>query len=535
MTLAPLAAVVVPRHPPPAYPPRKALSRAVTLRWPLAASSTPVLPALFRFFASTHPSPPFMRLAHTALLLPLVLLLVAWSAPVDRAQPATASAATDTLRFDLNAAILQSLEASPEVGIVASDRDRAEARSSLARASRFGTVFNAQTAHAIAPGIDNPNNTGTDTLYLDPDVRNDWTDIRPFNQVEVELLQPIYTWGELGGNVRAARHGVDVEAARVRGEEVQVAFRTAELYYAILLTNELARVADEAEDVLRQARTEVERLLDEGDPDVDSADEYKLALSEQELKRQRAEVQQQQQTLRSAFARQLGLPGPGAVLPDQEFLEALAFVPQDMDTYAADAIDARPELRQARAGREARQEQVTVARSDYFPKLFAGVQANYRFAQGRFRQPNPFVSDSFDGRSLRAGLGLQFNVNIFQTRARVEQARADARKVDFQLEAAEQLTLFEVEEAYRSLQSATVALEAEEEALAISRRWLREEQINFDLDFGDTSNLIEAVETNLEQRIRYNEAVRSYNMAILRLHRASGTLVDRTRSGTLVD
>jgi len=109
------------------------------------------------------------------------------------------------------------------------------------------------------------------------------------------------------------------------------------------------------------------------------------------------------------------------------------------------------------------------------------------------------------------------------------------RKVDFQLEAAEQLALFEVEEAYRSLEAATVALEAEEEALAISRRWLREEQINFDLDFGDTGNLIEAVETNLEQRIRYNEAVRSYNMAILRLHRASGTLVDRTRSGTLVD
>jgi len=483
--------------------------------------------------------PPSMRLLQTALLSSLVLFLLAWSSPAERAQPdatlAATSSAIDTVRFDLNAALLQSLEASPEVGIVASDRARAEARSSLAQASRFGTMFNAQTAHAIAPGIDNPNDVPSEELYLDPEVRNDWEDVRPFNQLEVDLLQPIYTWGELGGTVRAARHGVDVEAARVRGEEATVAFRTAELYFAVLLTNELARVADEAEGVLQQARTEVERLLDEGDPDVDSADEYKLALSEQELKRQRAEVLQQQRTLRSAFARQLGLPERDAVLPAPEFLEALAFTPRDLEAYAADAIDQRAELQQARAGRQARQEQVTVARSDYYPKLFAGVQANYRFARGRFRQPNPFVSDSFDGRSLRAGLGLQFNINFFQTRARVEQARADVRKVDFQLEAAEQLALFEVEEAYRSLEAATVALEAEEEALAISRRWLREEQINFDLDFGDTGNLIEAVETNLEQRIRYNEAVRSYNMAILRLHRASGTLVDRTRSGTLVD
>lgn len=480
-----------------------------------------------------------MRLLPPVLLLPLVLLLVAWSPPTERPHPDSAPAAAegmvDTVRFDLTSAILQSLEASPEVGIVASDRERAEARSRLARASRLGTTFTAQTAHAIAPGIDNPNGVPSDELYLDPKVRNDWEDIRPFNQLEVDLLQPIYTWGQLGGNVRAAGHGVEVEAARVRGEEARVAFRTAELYFAILLTNELARVADEAEDVLQRARTEVERLLDEGDPDVDSADEYKLALSEQELKRQRAEVQQQQQTLRSAFARQLGLPGRGAVLPAEGFLEALPFAPRDLEAYETDAVDRRSELQQARAGRQARQEQVTVARSDYYPKLFAGVQANYRFARGRFRQPNPFVSDSFDGRSLRAGLGLQFNINLFQTRARVEQARADVRKVDHQLEAAEQLALFEVEEAYRSLQSATVALEAEEEALAISRRWLREEQINFDLDFGDTGNLIEAVETNLEQRVRYNETVRSYNMAVLRLHRASGTLVDRTRSGTLVD
>jgi len=466
------------------------------------------------------------------------LLLLLLAAPV-HAHPSSAApptaAAIDTTRFDLTGAILQSLETSPEVNIVASDRDRAAARSELARSSRFGTVFNLQTAHAIAPGISNPNNTPSEELYLDADVRNDWRDIRPFNQIEVDLLQPIYTGGEVSGNIRAARYGEDVERARVRGEEGQVAFRTAELYYGLLLTNELRRVADEAEDVLRQARREIERLLDEGDPDVDSADEFKLALTEQELKRQRAEVEQQQQTLRSAFARQLGLPGRGTVLPEQEFLQALSFVPREMDDYFAEAMEHRAELSQARAGREARQAQVDVARSAYVPSLFTGIQANYRFAQGRFRQPNPFVSDSFDGRSLRAGLGLQFNLNIFQTRARVEQARADARKVDYQLEAAEQLTLFEVEEAYRRVQSATVALEAEEEALAISRRWLREEQINFDLDFGDTNNLIEAVEASLEQRIRYNEAIRSYNMAILRLHRASGTLVDLTRSGTLVD
>ncbi len=430
---------------------------------------------------------------------------------------------------------MQSLDFSPEVGAVASDRDRALATQSLARSSRFATEFRAQSAHAIAPGLTNPNDRPSNELYLDPEVRNDWEDIRPFNQLEVDLLQPILTWGELSGNVRAAGHGVEVESARVRSEKLSVAFRTAEIYYGLLLTNELLRVADEAEDVLRQARREVERLLDEGDPDVDSADEFKLELTEQELRRQRAEVQQQQRTLQTAFTRQLGLTGGPVALPQDDFLQELDYEPAEMESYFERSIQRRPELHQARAGKEARSQQVRVARSNYYPKLFAGVQANYRFAQGRFRQENPFVSDPFDGRGLRAGLGMQMNLNIFQTRARVEQARADERKVSYQKEAAEQLTLFEVEEAYRDLQSKQIALESEREALAISRRWLREEQINFDLELGDVGNLIDAVEASLERRIRFNEAKRAYNMAVIRLYRTSGELVERIEAGTLVE
>src|SRR5690606_12116425 len=120
--------------------------------------------------------------------------------------------------------------------------------------SRFATEFTATTAHAAAPGLNIPNpDVPTDALYLDPAVRNDWDDLRPFNRIEAEVLQPIVTWGELSGNIRAARHGVRVEEAAVRGKELEVALRTGELYYGALLADELLRLTERAGAIVEQA------------------------------------------------------------------------------------------------------------------------------------------------------------------------------------------------------------------------------------------------------------------------------------------
>ena len=60
--------------------------------------------------------------------------------------------------------------------------------------------------------------------------------------------------------------------------------------------------------------------------------------------------------------------------------------------------------------------------------------------------------------------------------------------------------------------------------LQSARNGFRVEQINFDLDLGDTENLVKAVQTNLESEARYYEAIRRYNMAILELLAAAGLL-----------
>jgi outer membrane protein TolC len=117
----------------------------------------------------------------------------------------------------------------------------------------------------------------------------------------------------------------------------------------------------------------------------------------------------------------------------------------------------------------------------------------------------------------------------------VEQAKAELSEVKNQQTAARQLVRFEVEEAYRNLLIAKTAVESRDRSTTISGEWLRTEQINFDLGFADTENLVKAVRADLEARARYVEAVKQYNVAVLRLLRATGTLTDRLQNGTLVD
>ncbi len=441
----------------------------------------------------------------------------------------------DTVEVALQTVLTRALDVSPDLGEVRADRDFAEARSRLARSSRYLTEFNLTTAHAIAPGVENPNDLPEDQLYLDPSVRNDYGDWSPFTQAEVELIQPLYTWGELGGNIRAARYGVDFEEAAVDGKALEVALRAAELYYNVLLTNELARLAERAGDIVDQAKGEINRLLEEGAEDVDDADLFQVQITEHEFKRRVVEVNENQRTAQVALRRQMLLPDAAVVVPENDVLTPLPYAPEPLERYFTMATENRPEMAQARAGLAARDALVKVARSHYYPKLFFGFSTGFSYAPNRVRQPNPYVSDGFRKSTARTGFGFRQQLNFAQTRARVDQARAEREQVRHQIDGAHQLILFEVEKAYRDLIVAQAALAAQDSSLAISKEWLRVEYINFDLDLGDTENLIKAVQANLELEARYYEAVHRYNMAVLRLMDAVGTLVRRVETGTLIE
>lgn len=477
---------------------------------------------------------PVKHLLPTIILSITALLVIMFGAPPALAQRAVP---VDTLTLSMEEAIRTALEVSPEVGAVQTNQEFAQARYAFARANRFLTEFTATTAHSVAPGIDIPDDFSgpTEALYLDPDVRNDWSKLRPFNQIEIEALQPIWTWGQLSGSIRAARLGIDVESAAVKEKRLEIALRTGELYYGLLLADALENVAAEAGEVVQQAKREIDRLLTEGAEDVDDADRFEVLITEQEFNQRVVEVAERRRTAEVALVRQLFLASGTTIVPEDQVLEPIAFDLDSLDTYFEVALANRPELDRARSGLAALDNLVTVARSDYYPKLFLAASARYAYVAGRPRQPNPYIDDPYLSRSVLAGVGFRQNLNFAQTHASVEQAEAERNEVAFQLDAARQLILFEVEQAYRNVVIAQAAVDARQGALRLGKEWLQTEAVNFDLDLGNTENLVRAVRSNIELETRYYQAVQEYNVAVLRLLDALGILGNQVETGTLVE
>jgi outer membrane protein TolC len=443
--------------------------------------------------------------------------------------------ATDTVRVSVEQAVILALDVSPEIAERNAKADFAAARASQARATRFLSEFNVTTAHSAAPTVTNPNGVSTDQLYLDPDVRNDWSSFRPFNRAEATLIQPIYTWGELSSTIRAADFAVKVEAASADEKTAEVAKRTAQLYYDLLLTDALERLTTEAGSIVDRAKREIRRLLDEGAEGVDDADLFQVLITEQEFNRRVVEVQEKRTTAHAALRRQLFLPDGVEVVAEDQVLEMIPFTLDSLEFYQNLALNLRPELQRGQAGLAARGALVSVARSSLYPKLFAGATYSIAYTAGRYRQPNPYIGDRLKGQSFEAGVGIRQNLSFSQTKAKVRQAEAEREQVRFQLDAGRQLILFETEQAFREVRIARAAVLAQEEALRISREWLQTETINFDLDLGDTENLVKAVQANLALQASRHEAVRSFNVAVINLLQSTGVLVSTLRNGTLVD
>jgi len=475
-------------------------------------------------------------------MLPVVRVLCCVSVLFVLVGPAEAQEpTTDTLRVSLTEVVTSALRASPELDQRRAERQFAEARRHQARASRFLTDLSLNTAHSLAPGLEDvPAEASENALHLDTDIENDWSPgaLRPFNRFEVSLRQPLFTWGELAGNVEAARHGVAVEEARMEKKALEVAMRAGETYYNLLLTEAFDRLADRMRDVIDQAKRKINRLLEEGNEEVAQADLFQTRLTEEEFRRRIVEIEQNQATALSALRRQLFVPEETVIIPSVDELTPMAFSihPDSLDHYIELGLANRPEVQQARVGKKARRALVEVERSNYYPKI--GLQASISQSvtvPDRPNPDNPFVGDAFMGTDTRTGIGIQQNLNFGQVEARVEQAEAELKEVKHQEAAAEQLVRFEVEEAYRNLLIAKTAVESRDRATTISGEWLRTEQIDFDLGFGDTENLVKAVRADLEQKASRFEAVKRYNVAVLQLLRATGILTDRARRGTLVD
>ena len=350
-----------------------------------------------------------------------------------------------------------------------------------------------------------------------------WDNFGPYWELDIEIAQPLTTFGQISNLRQASRHGVAARQAGLTVRRAEVASEVYRLYYGVLLARELQRILDDVTSKLDRARRKVRQMLQEGSDEVTTADRAKLDVYAFELERRKFEAEKTVALALGALKRATG------ILYDTPFdIEAgrLRPIPEQLpplDTLQAQALQQRPEIRQVEEAVEARRLQVAAAEAERFPRIFLGGRFNYHQAPGRELQyENPWVSDSYNRFSGGIGLGLDYSVDISRREAKIRRARVTYREMLRKRAWARSSIALDVQRAYleaaESLNNGRIGRRSRRAGAALVLQTFE----LYDMGLASTRDLLEAYGTYSKSQSDYYQTLYDQYLSFAELYRAIG-------------
>lgn len=398
--------------------------------------------------------------------------------------------------------------------------DLAQNRTQMAKDQRWLPSLEFRSEHGVVPGVKSSFPEGQE--YLDPDADHDWENWGLFNRLRVQGVQPIFTWGAIGKAVDAAQLAVKSTQYEYEATEAEVELRLYDLYHSYIFALEIERLLRDAEDKMNQIGDALDKALEDSPEEVDESDKYKFEVFKAQFGIQRVEVEQSLNFVKETWAYLLRTEDQRVYEPSVRFLDPISAQIQDISYYQNTAKLNRGEIRALKYGKDALERYISSMKAQNLPGLYLGFTTTFASTPVRPRQPNPFISSPGNTFNTAIGFTIRQNLNFFQANTSIKRSRLEVDRLDNLKDAAEDGIILEVNEAYRTVSVAEAKVERNSEALGIAKEWLRMEQLDYDLGFGESKDLVDAVRQELELRLNEMESIFEFNSAMARLNKTAG-------------
>ncbi|MCZ6635532.1 MAG: TolC family protein [bacterium] len=422
----------------------------------------------------------------------------------------TVHAQAASVVYDLEACVQRALEIHPGVQAAGVDVEIASSQLDQVRAARFLPKFD--WTWVVGPSPEARGNA----LVGDTNLNS----LSVFTFTEATLIQPVYTFGKFRFGQQAAAAGVKVKEAGVLKARQDLEFQVAEIYFGLLLANELVDLALEAREEIQKARAFIDEKLEADEGDFTYTDLARIDRFVYDVEEKVHKAEKGQALARSAMRLLLGLGDRDSVALS-ETLAPVAFEAEPLEAYV-DRRKNRPEMEQLRSGMEATAALAKVAKTDYYPQFFIGAQFKWSYAPNRDDQKSPFANDNFNFVQGGAILGFRQSLSFGMTSARVKKAQLEAEKLRYLHRLADKGFGLEIEEVYRDLLEAKANIAAAQKARRATRRWFFSARDGFNSGLGEAKEMIDAVKEYSIIRAKYHAEVYHFNRAWARLQKVTG-------------
>lgn len=412
-------------------------------------------------------------------------------------------------RWTLAQCLERALEASPQVHEARADEQIAESQLARAKAGRLPQAKFTGLLTAI---------TGAKGNAVTGDTTDD---LGPFTKGEVEIVQPLYTFGRLRNEIQAARHGVMAKQAATAMARNAVAAAVKELYYNLLLSRQIKELLTESQKNFRTALEKAQERLEAQEGTVTQKDVLRLRIGLAGVTKEIFSLERAAAVALAALKRQLGLPADTDFDIADTSLQPVEPQLQSLPAYLEQAGQSRPEIAQIAAGLEAKRARLEAARSGYYPSFFLAGGLKYTLAPNRENQESPFAVD-FNSVHPGGALGIRWDLDFWMTRAKVEEHLAEVAKVEIQKQNAETGIDLDVRRRYLEVQENLQKLEPAQTARKAARALMLTSIANFTLGIGEAEDIFNFIGLYTRMASEYYEAVRDLNIAAARLSQAIG-------------
>lgn len=427
----------------------------------------------------------------------------------------------ETVRMTLQQCMDRMVMVSPEIEQAELAVRQLEARLSEAKFAAILPQFQLTNTFGPSPGVSgNPDSLET--------IRNDLGDLSVFSRMDIQLVQPIYTFGKLGGAREAARHGVAAGQAGVVRKKGDILLQTQKLFHGLALAKALRDVVMEARENVQKARDKIDQLIEEESDNVSSTDILKINVFEYDVLKNLARADKSIALGKAALMTLMKIDRRADfdIVTPQEEPEPVELEP--LDTYVAKARASRPDVKQLQSGLQVRRSLMKVTRSDFFPQIAFVGSFQWGYAPNRPHFSNPFLRDDFN--FLRMGglivLRQQFSFGLTSAKYRAQKAElADLMSKENQAINAIGL---EVEQAYREVLEANGNVSASDTALRSAKSWMTSAAMGFDIT-GDSSELLTAFTAYSRMRQENLQAIFNLSVAGAVLDQVTGAYTQQDR------
>lgn len=428
----------------------------------------------------------------------------------------SAAEAVPPTALKLEDCIRLALKAAPELGEADADISLATSKLDEARSYRFPKL---ELTTLVGPAPIAYKSVITPTVKTDEPFS--FNALTWFVSADATIIQPLYTFGKISENMKAATHGIEVDRSRKQQRSNEIVLKVNEYYYGLLMAREMKELVLEIEEILIKAREKARKLLDQGSDSVDEVDLYKLDAFSGIATKYLEEAKKGEALALAALKARMGMPADAELLTGTERLVIIDSEIPKLESYVEKARSRRPELLQIAEGLKARSALIEAAKANYYPDIFLGGLFSWAYADERERVQNPYINDPFQHLNAGIALGARWKLDFGITGAKVAGERAQYNRLLSTKEYADTNIPLQIEKYYLDLLEARNSALATRGAYLNAKKWTVTAVANFDFGLGPAKDIFEALQAYSSMRSDFFKSIYNYHIAVANLDYAT--------------